>query len=105
MPFQTAFDKKIMVSLPTEVDGSGKPNYSTPVEHNARIQRKTDVVISSTGDEVTVSHVIYLENEIPLTAKIWLPSEDPATDSGHRPVTSDFSTGIGVSAQLTKVTI
>lgn len=60
----------------------GEGEYATPVPVRCRVDRKPRRSVSNDGDTHTADATIICEEEIELTAKVWLP-EDPASSAGR----------------------
>ena len=103
--FSAALTDRIQIASQSGVDGSGRPSYGVATHHNARVEKKTDVVYADTGEEKTSSHTIYLQENVNTSDRIYLPGEDPDSDPGHSPLTVESSGGILNTSTLTKVQV
>lgn len=102
--FNTAYKDTVYIKQQTGVDGGGKPSYGLEAKVKARVQRSQEVVITSTGEEKVSAYIIYLDEEVNTTDKLW-PEGAPDDSQGYRPLLIERSGAIGVNTQLTKVTI
>lgn len=66
----------IYVSTLTSRNAAGTGTWGVPASRAAKVQKETRQIRLLSGEEVTTSHLIFVEDEIAADSRIWLPGDD-----------------------------
>ena len=84
------FTQQITLAELAGRDAYGKPALSEQTTAPARVQPTRRVIRDVTGNEVTVSAVVYTESVITLRHRVWHPGANVSIpEQGKRPVAID----------------
>lgn len=77
----------ITVKHKTGVAASGDPTYGSPVTFPARIERAGQRQVSTSGDQLNDTTLLFTVDTLSRSDLVWFPEDDTSSsEAAHRPV-------------------
>jgi hypothetical protein len=100
----SGFISTATVASQVSVTSYGTPTYGVKRALRCRVEATSRLLRRPNGEEAVSSHVLYTDQAVALTDRLWLPGVSAATDDGARsPIAISVTTDKTGSRALYKV--
>ena len=97
------FKQTAYVASFVSVDSYGTATYSVKRPILCRVQQERRATRRASGEEATTTHVLYTDQPVALTDRVWFPGVDPATADPRSPLAVHVSSDKGQAYSLYRV--